>query len=306
MPFHRPRSAIQRIAPEQSSGLFYDFRPRATSMTVIDPLTVPQELAARFAELTSVLAVVLSGSTSNRVDDGKSDFDIYVYTTEEIPAAWRSELARQHGTHLAIDNRYWELGDDWIDTRIDRMVDVIYRWPDWIEEQIDRLLVRHEASTGYSTCFWHNVLHSEALFDRAGWFEQLQTRARQPYPEALRQAIVAKNHPILRRTLSSYMQQLEPAIARRDHQSVNHRVGALLASYFDILFAANRQPHPGEKRLVSYAEALCALRPPALAQEVEAVVSAVAPSNQPGLLAQANTLIDSLDAILLAEGLIEA
>jgi hypothetical protein len=275
-------------------------------MTPIDPLAVPRELAARFAELPSVLAVVLSGSTSNRVDDGNSDFDIYVYTAEEIPVAWRTELAQRHGTHLAIDNRYWELGDDWIDTRIDRMVDVIYRWPDWIEEQIDRLLVRHEASTGYTTCFWHNVLHSEALFDRDGWFARLQARARQPYPEALRRAIIAKNHPILRHTLSSYMQQLELAIARRDHHSVNHRVSALLASYFDILFAVNRQPHPGEKRLVAYAEALCPLRPPALAQQVEAVVSAVAPASQPLLLTRANALLDSLDDLLLAEGLIDA
>jgi hypothetical protein len=275
-------------------------------MTPIDPLAVPRELAARFAELPSVLAVVLSGSTSNRVDDGNSDFDIYVYTAEEIPVAWRTELAQRHGTHLAIDNRYWELGDDWIDTRIDRMVDVIYRWPDWIEEQIDRLLVRHEASTGYTTCFWHNVLHSEALFDRDGWFARLQARARQPYPEALRRAIIAKNHPILRHTLSSYMQQLELAIARRDHHSVNHRVSALLASYFDILFAVNRQPHPGEKRLVAYAEALCPLRPPALAQQVEAVVSAVAPASQPLLVTRANALLDSLDDLLLAEGLIDA
>ena len=275
-------------------------------MTPLDPLTVPNELAASFSALPSVLAVVLSGSTSNRVDDGKSDFDIYVYTTEEIPADWRTELAQQHGTHLAIDNRYWELGDDWIDTRIDRMVDVIYRWPDWIEEQIDRLLVRHEASTGYSTCFWHNVLHSDALFDRDGWFAGLQARARQPYPEALRRAIVAKNHPILRSTLSSYMQQLELAIERGDHQSVNHRVAALLASYFDILFALNRQPHPGEKRQVSYAETLCPLRPPALAWQVEAVIAAVAPAQQATLLAQANALLDSLDVLLLAEGLIGA
>jgi hypothetical protein len=275
-------------------------------MISIDPLTVPHELATRFAELPSVLAVVLSGSTSNRVNDGRSDFDIYVYTTAEIPAAWRTALAQEHGVHLAIDNRYWELGDDWIDARIGRMVDIMYRWPDWIQEQIDRLLMHHQASIGYSTCFWHNVLHSEVLFDRDGWFAGLQARARQPYPEALRRAIVAKNHPILRRTLSSYMQQLELAIERGDHQSVNHRVAALLASYFDILFALNRQPHPGEKRQVSYAEALCPLRPPALAQQVKAVIGAVAPAGQPELLALAHALLDGLDALLLAEGLIGA
>jgi predicted nucleotidyltransferase len=275
-------------------------------MTPTDPRAIPREVAARFSELPTVRAVVMSGSAANRVDDGHSDFDIYVYTTEEISAAWRAELARQHGIHLAIDNRYWELGDDWIDTRINRMVDVIYRWPDWIEEQIDRLLLRYEASTGYSTCFWHNVLHSEMLFDRDGWFGRLQERARQPYPEALRRAIVAKNHPILRRTLSSYMQQLELAVERRDHHSVNHRVSALLASYFDILFALNRQPHPGEKRLVVYTEALCPRRPSALAQQVEAVIGAVAPPQQAALLARANVLLDSLDEILQAEGLIDA
>jgi hypothetical protein len=150
------------------------------------------------------------------------------------------------------------------------------------------------------------VLHSQALFDRDGWFASLQARARQPYPDGLRRAIIAKNHPILRRTLSSYMQQLELAIQRDDHHSVNHRVAALLASYFDILFALNRQPHPGEKRLVSYAEALCPLRPPALAQQVEAVAAAVAPAQQGTLLTQANALLDSLDALLRAEGLIDA
>ncbi len=269
-------------------------------------LVIPEEIASRFAGLPYVQAVVLSGSRTSRVDDGHSDFDLYVYTEQEIPTDWRAELARPHGTHIAIDNRYWELGDDWIDTRTGREVDIMYRSPRWIEEQLDRLLVHCEASTGYTTCFWHNVLNSQALYDRDGWFGRLQERANQPYPEALRSAIIAKNHPILRKTNSSFMQQLELAVARRDLVSVNHRVAALLASYFDVLFALNSQPHPGEKRLVAYAETLCPKRPPALAQQVEAVIAAGAPAGQPEILTHANRLLDSLDALLLAEGLIDA
>ena len=77
-----------------------------------------------------------------------------------------------------------------------------------------------------------------------------------------------------------------------------------MASTFDLLFAVNSQPHPGEKRLVAYAETLCPKRPPALAQQVEAMIAASATPGQPDLLTCANALLDSLDAVLLAEGLI--
>ncbi len=265
-------------------------------------LMIPEEIAGRFAGLPYVQAVVLSGSRTSRVDDGHSDFDIYVYTQQEVPPVWRLELARPYGSHIAIDNHYWETGDDWIDTRTGREVDIMYRSPEWIEEQLDRVLVHCEASTGYSTCFWYNVLNSQILYDRDGWFGRLQERVNQPYPEALRRAIVAKNHPILRKTNSSYMQQLELAVERRDLVSINHRVAALLASTFDLLFAVNGQPHPGEKRLMAYAEMLCPKRPPALAQQVEAMIAASALPGQPELLTCANSLLDSLDTLLLAEG----
>ena len=89
---------------------------------------------------------------------------------------------------------------------------------------------------------------------------------------------------------------------RRDLVSINHRVAALLASTFDLLFAVNGQPHPGEKRLVAYVEMLCPKRPPELAQQVEAMIAASALPGQPELLTCANSLLDSLDTLLLAEG----
>jgi hypothetical protein len=180
----------------------------------------------------------------------------------------------------------------------------MYRSPAWIEAQLDRVLLRHQASVGYSTCLVHNVLHSQPLYDRDGWFAGLQAKAAQPYPEPLRRAIVAKNHPVLRSTLSSYVHQIALALAREDHVSVNHRISALLASYFDILFAVNRLPHPGEKRLVAYVSANCAQRPPHFQTQVNELLLAVAPAGRTDVFDKVNDLLDGLDDLLVAEGLI--
>lgn len=58
------------------------------------------------------------------------------------------------------------------------------------------------------------------------------------------------------RILSGYFEQIQAAISRDDIVSVNHRVAAFLASYYDILFAVNRRYHPGEKRLLQYGNEL--------------------------------------------------
>jgi len=57
-------------------------------------------------------------------------------------------------------------------------------------------------------------------------------------------------------TIHSYEQQIRSAFRRQDRVSLNHRTAAWLASYFDLLFAANRRFNPGEKRLLAHAQAL--------------------------------------------------
>src|SRR5258705_11487213 len=108
-----------------------------------------------------------------------------------------------------------------------------------MQDQLDRVLVRHQASMGYTTCFWHTIRMSQVLFDRSHWFARLQQQAAQPYPEPLVKAIIAANYPVLRQIAPSYVHQIEKAASRGDLVSLNHRTAALLASYFDILFAIN-------------------------------------------------------------------
>ncbi len=138
-----------------------------------------------------------------------------------------------------------------------------------------------------------------------GWFEQRLQVARQPYPDPLRKAIVAKNYPILRKNISSYLHQLELAVQRHDLASINHRTAALLASYFDIIFAVNSVPHPGEKRLVEFVKTLCQKYPSNLEEQLQSLLKATSVnSGHSDLLDRANALIDSLDEFLIAEGLL--
>jgi predicted nucleotidyltransferase len=247
-------------------------------------------LARRFAELPFVMAVVLAGSRGGGTSDPESDFDIYVYASAEVPAEFRRVLL---GDGAEIDNRFWEPGDEANDLAAGLKLDIMYRSPTWIEDQLDRVLVRHEASIGYSTCFWFNVLHSEPLFDREGWFEQLRGRAHVAYPDELRRAVIAKNWPILRRNQSSYRRQIDLALQRGDEVSVQHRVTALLASFFDVWFALEREPHPGEKRLLTQ-----------LPEQWASLVRGVLNAEGSMLLKNIDGLMDPLDARLREEGLL--
>ena len=249
-----------------------------------------QRLTQAFGELPQVVAVVLAGSRAAATNDSQSDFDLYVYTLRDVPVEFRHALL---GEGAEIDNRFWEPGDEWTEPSTGTQIDIMYRSPEWIEALLDRVLVRHEAALGYTTCFWYNVVHSEALFDPRGWYRQLQNRAEVPYPEGLRRSVVMKNWPVLRRNHSSYRRQIELALNRGDAASVQHRVTALLASFFDVWFALERQPHPGEKRLLSHL-------PAAWVSCARSLIE-----TQPErLLTQIDSLLDEFDARLMQEGLL--
>ncbi|NUM48442.1 MAG: DUF4037 domain-containing protein [Anaerolineales bacterium] len=269
-----------------------------TTPTRTPPL-LAAHIANRYATLPQVEAVALAGSQTSGVADPGSDIDLYVYLTADLPVSERIRIASTESRAPEVDNQFWESGDEWVDAPSGIHVDVMFRSTGWIEDQLDRVLNRHLASVGYSTCFWDNVLVSRALFDRGGWFAGVQESARRPYPDELRRAIVAKNHPILRGTHSSYLYQLRRAVARGDQVSVNHRIAALLASVFDILFAVNRLPHPGEKRLLALVESRCAKVPAGFSVQVNALVR-----GEGEVVEGVNALLDRLDGLLVDEGLV--
>ncbi|MDP9367097.1 MAG: DUF4037 domain-containing protein [Chloroflexota bacterium] len=281
-------------------------RPAATPTRDTDPSRqMAETVAARYAALPEVQAVTLGGSRTGILHSADSDLDIYVYADPPVPLAARAAIAAavaRPGT-AEVGNAFWEPGDEWLDAATGLGVDVMFRSPGWIEVELDRVLDRHQASVGYSTCFWHNVHHAVPLQDPDGWFARLQLDANRPYPEPLRQAIVAKNHPVLRAARSSFLRQIETAVRRDDPVSVQHRAAAMLASYYDILFAVNRRTHPGEKRLLHHAAA-CPQIPAGMEPAVLALLSAAGDLQGSTVVERAHALVDGLDRLLGAEGLL--
>ncbi|MEP7293283.1 MAG: DUF4037 domain-containing protein [Chloroflexota bacterium] len=264
------------------------------------PLELAQKLAARFAQLPQIEAVSLTGSQMMGIADASSDIDLYIYQHEDIPVSDRKALAAPYREGAEFDLSFWGKEDTWYDLASGLRVEAIYWKVRSIEDNVEYVLRCFETAKGYSTAVLHSVRNGHILFDRSGWLHRLQAEVQQPYPDGLRSAIIAANHPIMRKATSSYVQQLGVAAQRRDLVSLNHRTAALLASYFDILFALNGVMNPGEKRLIPYAETLCDKRPPELRAQVEGLLLSIASGD---VTAAANALIDGLDDLLRAEGL---
>jgi predicted nucleotidyltransferase len=211
------------------------------------------EIASAFADVAGVEAVAWCGSAALERADSLSDYDLYVYWRTPVPLDARKEIIASRAVEYQLDNAFWELEDDWIEPD-GRRFNIMYRSYREAEEEVERRLVRHVASLGYTTAYCFSVSHCKILADANGWLATLQRQTRRVYPNGLLRSILEKNRPVLGGGMQScYIEQIKAAIVRQDPVSLNHRVAAWLASYFDILFAINGRFHPGEKRLLMYA-----------------------------------------------------
>jgi predicted nucleotidyltransferase len=230
-----------------------------------------REIASRFSELEHVEAVVLAGSAAVGTSDSQSDYDLYVYSRQPVDVAFRDGLLKPRAQRLELHRTFWEDEDAWIEPD-DTELQIMYRTCAWTEAELTARLDRCEASLGYTTAICYNMERSRALWDRSGWFADTQRRLLEGYPEGLARAIVQKNLPVLGAIISSYEQQIQAAFLRHDLVSLNHRAAAWLSSYFDILFAANRKFHPGEKRLLAHVEKLPSA-PQSMVEDVRTICS---------------------------------
>lgn len=207
------------------------------------------KVIAEFKRFSEVEAIALGGSRGSGRGDEHSDYDIYIYLTEELDREKRRGILERYCTYMEIGNRFWEEEDDCIlNNGID--MELIYRRIEDIEGNLKYVVDNYGSSMGYTTCFWENVVNSKILYDRTGKLTQLAERYNVEYPDKLKRSIVEKNHKLLKDYMPSLYYQIEKAIKRRDQVAINHRLTEFLALYFDIIYALNGEKHRGEKRML--------------------------------------------------------
>ena len=210
--------------------------------------------------LPQVEAIALGGSRATGRNDERSDYDVYVYITGSIPERDRRRILEKYCDYMEIGNAFWELEDD-VTLKDGIDMDIIYRNSKDFEKIVSSVVIDCVAWNGYTTCMWHNLRTCKILYDPLEKLGTAKQRFDVLYPEKLRSDIIRRNWKLLHAAMPAYELQIKKAILRGDSVSVNHRVSAFLESYFDVLFALNRQTHPGEKRLVSLCRKMCPILP---------------------------------------------
>lgn len=219
-----------------------------------------EELFKALSELEQVEAIALGGSRSGENYDEKSDYDVYLYVTAPIDEDVRRGILQNFCRYMEIGNHYWEMEDNCtLNDGID--IDILYRDMDFICNEIADGVERFNAHNGYTTCLWHNLKTCKIVCDKSGRLAAAKKRFDVPYPDKLRENIITRNMNLLSGTMPAYDAQIAKAVSRGDKVSVTHRTAAFLESYFDVIFALNRQTHPGEKRLMSLARKNCEILP---------------------------------------------
>lgn len=244
--------------------------PQKTSGKVQPMDKIFYEITDEFKKFEQVQAIAVGGSGSVNTADAASDIDTYVFVDKEIPVEERLKLIKKYSSKYEAGCEYFGSGDEFYVDKTGRQLDVMYFNKNWMEETLENVWRKYYPSNGYTTCFLFTLKNCRTVYDKDGWLEGLKKQLETPYPAELKNNIIKRNLMLLKdKPFASYYEQIEKALKREDIVSVNHRLAAFVASYFDIIFANNELLHPGEKKLVKYALNNCKKLPENFAGNIE-------------------------------------
>lgn len=254
-----------------------------------------EKIINEFVKFDEVEAIAIGGSSAAKTSDNISDIDVYVFVKKNIPVSQREEIVKKYSSKYEVGGEYFGSGDEFFVDKLNCQFDVMYWNVDWFNSVVQNVWDKHYPSNGYTTCFLYTLKNFRILYDKSGWLRLLQEHLNTPYPPELKQNIIKRNFMLMKdKPFASYYEQIEKALVRNDLVSVNHRISAFLASYFDIIFALNELLHPGEKRLLNYAKENCKILPVNFEENINSLLK----EPNEDTLKNLNNMIDSLCKIL--------
>lgn len=233
------------------------------------------EIIEKFSKIPEVEAIAIGGSTTAKTFDKSSDIDIYVFSANGVPLEVRQNIIKEVSTKYETGEEYFGSGDEFLYDKDNIVLDMMYWNKGWFEDVVENVWNKHYSSNGYTTCFLYTLNNFKVVYDTNNWLQNLQNKIKTDYPIELQKNIIERNLMLMKdKPFASYYEQIEKAVQRNDINSINHRVAAFLASYFDIIFAMNKLLHPGEKRLVKYALENCKILPEYFEENIEKLLTA--------------------------------
>ncbi len=224
--------------------------------------TLLEEIVNQYIDLQEVEAVAIGGSTTVKTSDKNSDIDIYIFSKTNVSIEVRENIIKSISSKYESGCEYFGAGDEYLVDKLNKQLDVMYWNVDWFESVVDNAWVKCYPQNGYTTCFLYTLKNFNIIYDKNNWLRNLQKVIDTSYPKALKENIIKRNLMLMKdKPFASYYEQIKKAIERKDVVSINHRISAFVASYFDIIFALNEQLHPGEKRLIQFTKNNCKILP---------------------------------------------
>ncbi len=226
-----------------------------------------------YKSFEQVKAIAFGGSSSAKTSDKASDIDLYVFLDKDIPVEDRRNFVEKISSKFEVGGEYFGNGDEYFVDELGQQLDVMYWNTNWFEDVVENTWIKNYVQNGYTTCYLYTLNIFDIVYDKDNWLQGFKEKINTPYPNKLKQNIIKRSMMLMKdKPFASYYEQIEKALKRNDVVSVNHRLSAFIASYFDVIFAVNEKLHCGEKRLIKYAKDNLKILPKDFEENLEKVL----------------------------------
>ncbi len=227
---------------------------------ILDQAAALHHIVTAIGDLPGVVAITLGGSMATGFADDLSDLDVYVYYREPLAAsaerAVRLRPLADEGT-LEVGIPTFGLEDHlYVEGKL---IELVYLDLDRLSAEVEQAYGQGLSSEGYTTALLYILFRSQVFHDATGEVTALRERLQAAYPEPTRARLLREQPELLR----YYLELLRISQRRDDSLYVQHMRYSIQMVFFNLLFALNRQYHPGGKRLLAHAQR-CAIQPPDL------------------------------------------